>query len=213
MKKIILVLTMMASSAAMAQQEVNKWYFGGELGSAAVANSTGAIASSLVGQLGGSATVTQDSSVAVGRLFLGYKVNPYLDAEIGYFGSDSINYRASGVSGGSVAYGAALDVDYKGLDYSILVRPLGNDRTLKGAFIRVGGHRSEVNAALRVTAGGVSLSNTFSDSGNGYLYGAGFDFDFGANWFGRLAVTRMEKIAGNKDDAGTVYSFGAGYKF
>jgi Outer membrane protein beta-barrel domain len=211
MKKLLIGLAVLASTNVMAQD--SKWYVGGELGSSKVDNSTPYIANSLVSQLGGTATATQDSSVGVARIFAGYKVNEMVDLELGYFQSGDIGYRASGVTSGSVAYGAALDVNYSGFDYSVLLRPLTFNDAAKGFFLKFGGHRSEAEANIRVTSGSVSVAASSKDSGSGTLYGLGYDFSFSKNMFGRAAVTEYKKVAGISDNDGTVYSLGLGYKF
>jgi len=210
-KKLLIGLVVLASTNVIAQE--SKWYVGGELGSSKVDNSTPWIASSLVSQLGGTATATQNTSVGVARIFGGYKVNEMVDLELGYFQSGDINYRASGVSSGLVAYAAALDVNYSGFDYSVLLRPLTFNDTAKGFFLKFGGHRSQAEADIRITSGSVSLRASSKDSGSGTLYGLGYDFSFSKNMFGRASVTEYKKVAGISDNDGTVYSFGLGYKF
>ncbi len=213
MKKIIAFATVIACSYASAQTSPSKWYMGAEYGVAKVENTTQQTATTFVSQLGGSATATQDTTVGIGRIFAGYKLSPMIDLELGYFQSSDIKYRVNGVTSGSTAYAAAVDVDFKGLDYSLLFRPLANDKALKGLFIKVGAHTSEYDAKTSVSAGGVSVRGSVSEDGTGTLYGLGYDLDFAQNLFGRAAVTRYNKVAGVKDNDGTVYSLGIGYRF
>jgi hypothetical protein len=211
MKKILLGLAVLMSTNAMAQE--SKWYVGGELGSSKVDNETSYMANSFVNQVGGSATATQNTSVGVARIFAGYKVNPMVDLELGYFQSNDIAYRVNGVSGGSVAYAASADVSFSGFDYSVLLRPLSFNDAAKGFFIKLGGHRSEAETDVRLTAGSVSVGTSSKQSGSGALYGLGYDFEFSKNMFGRASVTEYKKVAGISDNDGTIYSVGLGYKF
>lgn len=211
MKKLLLGLAVLASTNVMAQE--SKWYVGGELGVSKVDNETSYMANSFVNELGGSATATQDASVGVARIFAGYKVNSMVDLELGYFQSNDIAYRVNGVSGGSVAYAASADVSYSGFDYSVLLRPLSFSDAAKGFFVKLGGHRSEAETDVRISAGSVSVGASSKESGSGLLYGLGYDFAFNKNVFGRASVTEYKKVAGISDNDGTVYSVGLGYKF
>lgn len=211
MKKLLLGLVVLATTNVMAQE--SKWYVGGELGSSKVDNQTSYMANSFVSQVGGTATATQDASVGIARIFAGYKVHQMVDLELGYFQSSDIGYRVNGISSGSVAYAATADVNYSGFDYSILLRPLTFSETARGFFVKLGGHRSEANVDVRITAGNVSAGASSKESGSGTLYGLGYDFSFSKNMFGRAAVTEYKKVAGISDNDGTVYSVGLGYKF
>jgi hypothetical protein len=146
-------------------------------------------------------------------MFAGYKVNPIVDLELGYFQTGDLGYRVNGVSGGSVAYAASANESYSGFDYSVLLRPLTFSETARGFFIKLGGHRSKGNLDVQFTGGGLSAGLNESKSGSGTLYGLGYDFQFDKNFFGRAAVTEYKKMAGISNNDGTVYSLGLGYKF
>ncbi len=211
MKKIVLSAILMLATSAFAQD--SKWYVGGEIGMAKVEDTTPQTAQIFVGAFGGAATATQDTGVGVGRIFLGYQINPMIALEGGYFSSNDVRYRVNGVSGGAVAYTATGDVAYSGFDYTILFKPFQGDANLKGLFVGVGGHKSELDATVSLSAAGLVFRDTWSQKGSGYLYTAGYDFDFSKQLFGRLKLTRLEKLAGDKDEKTTMYSFALGYKF
>jgi OmpA-like transmembrane domain len=205
MKKMIVGL--MAASAAsftFAQTGFKPgFYLGADAGYTIVDNNAQAFANGLVATNGGSASVTQNRDISVGRIYTGYKITENFDVEVGYFASGNVSYRFSGVSSGNTAYAGTADVAAKGIDYSILMRP--NISTgWNSAFLQVGGHSSKETVDVYGTniRGGKS-----SASGTGYLYGAGYDLNIAKDIDIRLKATYLNKIAGTSDDA-TIYSVG-----
>ena len=102
MKKLLITAGLIGAATSVgvsAQTFTPKFYAGAELGYAAVANNAQTFANSLVATNGGSASVTQNRSIAVGRIFGGYKVLENVDLELGAAQTSNVNiifqlYRA-----------------------------------------------------------------------------------------------------------------------
>lgn len=210
MKKILLATALAGLATASFAQSSFKpgFYVGADAGYTVVNNNAQTFANGLVATNGGSASVTQNLDVGVGRIFAGYKITENFDVEVGYFKSGNVSYRFSGVSSGSTAYAGTADVTAKGLDYSILVRP-DISTGWNGAFVQVGGHSSK--EAVDVYGTNIR-GGKLSTSGTGYLAGAGYDLNVAKDIDVRLKVTYLNKIAGTDDNA-TVYSVGIVGKF
>ncbi|MFM1788314.1 MAG: hypothetical protein RLZZ166_781 [Pseudomonadota bacterium] len=197
------------TSSAIAASPV---YIGIDYGSSKLENSTGTVANDLVGTLGGSVVVTQDSSIGVGRLFGGYLISESAAIELGYFKTNTASLRAAGVSGGNVAYTANLGFDVTGFDVSAVFRPF-QESFLKGVQFRIGAHQSETSGSLVVTVSGTSATARVNNSGSGLLYGLGYQWDVSDTLFTRFNVNRYTSIAGESGADATIYSFGAGLRF
>ncbi len=205
MKKIIIAIAAVsASTVAFAQSGFKPgFYVGGDIGYTIVDNNAQAFANGLVATNGGSASVTQNRDVGIGRIYGGYKITENFDVEVGYFASGDVSYRFSGVSSGNTAYSGTADVAAKGIDYSILMRP-SISTGWNAAFLQVGGHSSKET----VDVYGTNIrGGKLSASGTGYLLGAGYDFNITKEIDIRVKATYLNKIAGTSDDA-TVYSVG-----
>jgi hypothetical protein len=82
-----------------------------------------------------------------------------------------------------------------------------------GLFVKAGLHNSDLDVNFRTTAAGNTTTQTFSYSGTGSLFGAGFDWKYSDKAFARFSVTRYLKVGGESDSEGTVYSIGIGANF
>jgi hypothetical protein len=124
-KLAFLISTLMGTSIAQAQSMNNStnFYVGADLGYSSVSDNSQQLANALVTSVGGSATVTQNTGVAIGRLFGGYKINENFALELGYGASSNVNYSFSGISRSSVAYTGSASESIYGLDYAVVVRP------------------------------------------------------------------------------------------
>jgi hypothetical protein len=211
MKKIIVIAALAAlSSSAIAQSFKPGFYAGAEIGVAKVDDEAQALANNLVSEVGGSASVIQDTSVAVGRIFAGYKLNENVDLELGYFSSGDAESRFSGVTRGAQAYNGLFTLSVTGIDYSALLRP-SISSGFNNAFLRVGGHSSKSELVLSGSA--LVNSQTIKQSGTGMLFGAGYDFNVTKTVDVRVQVTRLLKIAGESDSNTTMFSAGVLGKF
>ena len=168
-------------------------------------------ATTLVSGVGGSAAVTQNTGIGVGRIFGGYKVTENFDVELGYFQTGDITQNIAGVARNSVAYTGSVKIETSGYDYSVLAR--SNISTgWNNAFLKIGGQHSEYKSTITLTGTSTaSISNKVN--GNGYLFGAGYDFNVANNIDVRAQATRLMKIAGESDSKATIYSVGVLGKF
>lgn len=209
MKKILLALPLTLPLIAIAAESQGP-YVGVELGYTRIDDAAQQTANDLVRALGGSATVTSDSGVALGKLFAGYQFNENIGAEIGAYRTSDFDMRAAGVTGGSAAYTGTSSTSVYGADASLLLRP-SLSTGLNGLFVRFGGHwdRAEQDASI---AGGVSGYGSRWRSGTGFLAGAGYDVNFDKNMTGRISYTYLDSVAGS-DAYANVGSVSLMYKF
>jgi hypothetical protein len=184
-----------------------------EYGAAKIDDNAQDTANTFVSILGGSAVVTQDTSIGVGRLFLGYRTTEQTAVEFGYFASGKASTRVAGVARGGGAYTASGDVEYDGFDISGVWFPMAAKFGDGGLFLKAGVHNSDIDANFSITGAGGTVSATTSEGGTGSLFGAGFDWKYSDQAFVRFAVTRYLKIGGDSDAKGTVYSIGIGTNF
>jgi Outer membrane protein beta-barrel domain len=214
MKKSLAIATLaILSTGAFAQSNSFKagFYGGVDAGYTKVSDETHSTASALVSAVGGSAAVTQNTGVGTGRIFAGYKATENFDFELGYFKAGNITQNIAGVAGNSVAYTGNVTIKTTGYDYSVLARP-SISSGWNNAFLRVGGQHSEYKGSITLT--GTSTASISSKvNGNGYLFGAGYDFNVANNIDVRAQATRLMKIAGESDSNATVYQIGVIGKF
>jgi OOP family OmpA-OmpF porin len=214
MKKLLIALaissTLISTQSFAADKKSMGPYGGVELGYSKVDNDTQSTANSLVNEVGGAVTVSQDTSVAVGRLFGGYNINEYVALELGYIRTGDVSQRASGVAGNSVPYTASADVSVSGVDYSVLLRP-SIASGWNGLFGRIGGHYLEASADYSVTAIG-SASGNISNKGSGFLVGLGYETSIANNVGFRAGYTHYSNLAGD-DGYANVFSIGVLGKF
>ncbi len=213
MKKVLLSVVLLASATSFAQSNSFKpgFYAGIDAGYTKVSDQTNTTATTLVSGVGGSAAVTQNTGIGVGRIFGGYKVTENFDVELGYFQTGDITQNIAGVARNSVAYTGSVKIETSGYDYSVLARP--NISTgWNNAFLKIGGQHSEYKSTITLTGTSTaSISNKVN--GNGYLFGAGYDFNVAKNIDVRAQATRFLKIAGESDSKATIYSVGVLGKF
>lgn len=217
MKKKLLVAALFAAATttgAFAQSSQFKpgFYAGVELGYATVKDQTQESANTLVGILGGSATVTQDSSIFDGRIFGGYKIIENIDIEVGYAQSGTVSQTASGRTSGNVAYSGNVDISYNGFDYSILLRP-SISTGLNNLYFRVGGTYLTQKASASLSAAGASASTTQNTSGSGYILGLGYDIPLTKSVDVRAAYNYLGNIAGVSNSYSNRFSIGILGKF
>lgn len=183
MKKITAAVLLSLVSTAATALDV----FGGvEGGYAFVDINADTTAQTLANLSGRTTTYTYDRAALTGRVFGGVKISQSLSAEIGYFTSMSLDATYTNSLG-------TANESYRtgGFDVSATYRP-----EPKGLFIRAGIHRSEVTGNANVSIGGYSASASASQSGVGFLAGAGYSFALSDDleWF--VAATHYNKLGG-----------------
>jgi hypothetical protein len=206
MNKILMVTVVVAalvSTSAFAEDEkLVGAYAGAELGYTKVQNDAQATANALVNTFGGSAIVTQDTGVAIGRLFAGYNINENVAVELGYLQTGDVSQHAAGVAGNSVAYTGSANVSVSGVDYAVLVRP-SIASGLNGLFAKFGGHYLEASSDVTLT-GTSTLSVNQSVKGSGFLVGFGYQAPVLNNIDFRASYTYYDSVAGENGYANVV---------
>jgi len=212
MKKLLITAGLIGAATSVgvsAQTFTPKFYAGAELGYAAVANNAQTFANSLVATNGGSASVTQNRSIAVGRIFGGYKVLENVDLELGAAQTSNVNYNFSALSRTGAAYSGTTGVSVMVLDYSVLLRP-SISTGYNNLYVRLGGTWAKETAS---TSGTNVTGGNGSYSGSGYLYGLGYDQPIDKTFNARFQINRLQNIAGQSSDTATVFSVGLLGKF
>jgi hypothetical protein len=214
MKKTLLAIAISAATIGTSAYAADKRVYGAvEYGAASIDENAAAVATVYVTALGGSATVTQDTGVGVGRLFLGYRLTPQTAVEVGYFQSQSFGYRVAGVTSGSAAYTSNLSVDYSGFDAAFVWAPMSTNFGDGGFYVKAGAHSSTVESSWTITGAGGTLGLSAEESGTGMLFGAGYDWKFGSDAFVRFSGTRYTSLAGDSDNKATVWAIALGTSF
>jgi len=210
MKKLLLSVGLIgaASFGVSAQTFTPQFYAGAEAGYTAVQNNTQRFANGLVATNGGSASVTQNTGIALGRIFGGYKALENVDVELGATQTGNINYNFAGITRGSAAYAGTTSISVASLDYSVLLRP-SISTGFNNLYVRLGGQWAKETAS---TTGNVTGGNG-SVSGNGYIYGLGYDQPIDKTFDARFQINRLQNIAGQSSDRATVFSVGFLGKF
>ncbi len=205
MKSVLIALAVLATFSAHADQ--SKTYFGGEFGMSKVDDATGNLTSSLVSSVGGAATATQDSTVSTFKILGGYRYTDNIDFELAYFQSSTVNLNFNGVSSNSTAYTGNANMKFNGFEYAANLRP-SVSTGWNDLYLRVGGHSSKVETSVTVNANAVSASNGTSYSGTGTLYGLGYDHKIDSSMKVRFSAIKYNKVGGESNSGGTVYSVG-----
>jgi hypothetical protein len=186
-------------------------YAGVEVGYTRIDNAAQQTANNLVGAVGGSAAVTSDSGMAIGKLFAGYQFTENFSAEIGAYRTSDFDMKAAGISSGGTAYTASSSTNIYGVEGSFLIRP--NVSTgLNGLFGRFGGHWDKAESDVSAAGAGATATGNYWVSGSGFLAGAGYDVNVDKNLTGRVSYTYYDNVAGT-DAYANVGSLALMYKF
>jgi hypothetical protein len=210
MKKILLASLLTLPVMAIAADNQGP-YAGVEVGYTRIDNAAQQTANNLVGAVGGSAAVTSDSGMAIGKLFAGYQFTENFSAEIGAYRTSDFDMKAAGISSGGTAYTASSSTNIYGVEGSFLIRP--NVSTgLNGLFGRFGGHWDKAESDVSAAGAGATATGNYWVSGSGFLAGAGYDVNVDKNLTGRVSYTYYDNVAGT-DAYANVGSLALMYKF
>ena len=210
MKKILLASLLALPVMAIAADNQGP-YAGVEVGYTRIDNAAQQTANNLVGAVGGSAAVTSDSGMAIGKLFAGYQFTENFSAEIGAYRTSDFDMKAAGISSGGTAYTASSSTNIYGVEGSFLIRP--NVSTgLNGLFGRFGGHWDKAESDVSAAGAGATATGNYWVSGSGFLAGAGYDVNVDKNLTGRVSYTYYDNVAGT-DAYANVGSLALMYKF
>jgi OOP family OmpA-OmpF porin len=200
-------LTAVALTAAAFASQAQGFYVGAGVGFSKVDNELDKFNSGMVAAVGGSIASTQDTSVRNLRLLGGYKVNENLAVELGYLNSSKLDLNFSGTSGGSVAYSGNGNISFSGFDVSAVLRP-SIASGYNNFFATVGVHNYKAKVGVNFAVGSTNIATTQSQSGTGVMFGAGYDWKIDKDIDLRLAVTRVNKLAGESGNSITNYGVG-----
>ncbi len=194
----MVVAAMMATGPAVAQTSDNGVYVGVE-GAWVTVNS--------ITRPSNAVNVSETTDVGALRGLVGYQFNKNLALELGYFATDDFK-QSGGISGSATTYD--LKINVKGTDLAVIYK---FTEFLPGLYLKAGAVYSKVSGSVTARNGSVSASASDSVSGTGYLYGLGYDFNVAQNVGIRVGYTRYEKLGGESDNKGNMYSAGVKYKF
>ena len=201
-----LVSTVNAQSLkAPRAQTSNNLYAGLELGVVGVNDRSSDAATKYAVLAGGSATVEQNRSKAAVRLFGGYRFNQQAAFELGYVQSDDYTYTVRGTNSAGTAYSGTEKFKFSGFDYSLVLRPTVASG-MNNLFFKLGAHN--MTRKLDSSVPGV-LTRGDSESGNGTLYGIGYDMlNVSQGVDLRLAFTHYDRLGGEGGSRASLYSLG-----
>lgn len=216
MKKLVLsalIIEALSPVLGFAAEFVSGPYVGIEAGRAIEPDLTQGEANSLLSRTsGGSASVTENTSVTYGRIFAGYKTTENIDLEVGYTKANDVSITVSGISGiteGSKTYTGNVIAKYSAYDYSVLLRP-SISSGWNGAFFRVGGHNSNFDKVESLTFPATSFTTSTTDSAHnsGLMFGVGYDYESTKNLSFRAEYRYLPNVQGDKFS-----SFGVAAKY
>jgi opacity protein-like surface antigen len=191
MKKLLIAATL-ATLPMLALAEGP--YGGADIGYARVDTKAPETAQYLANLAGETVSYTYDRAAVVGRAFAGYQFNENIALEAGYFSTGDLSNKYTSASG-------AATEDYRGRggDLSFLLRPSVTSG-MNNAFLRLGGHYSEVDgdASVRFSTTTYSLtgSGNANQTGTGFLVGAGYDLPIDKNIAGRFGYSFYNQLGG-----------------
>ena len=217
MKKLVLA-TVIATSFGMSNafagtsNRLSGVYAGVDAGYANVKGDAQGTANALVNAFGGSVTVTEATSAAVGRVFAGYNIDKHFAVELGYAKTTNFTTTAAGVAGNRRAYTGTSDVSVGGLDYSLLIKPFDTSGW-DGLFAKVGGHSLDSSADVSFSSNLGAASTHISASGSGFLVGVGYQEPLSSNVDYRVGYTYYNGVSGVSDNNAHVLTAGVLVKF
>jgi OOP family OmpA-OmpF porin len=213
MKKILFstaIATMCLMPQAKAADKMGG-YAGVDVGYAYVKGDAQETANTLVSILGGSASVIQETSTIMGRVYGGYNINKNLALEVGYLRTGNLTTTVAGVAGNSVAYTGKADAHVSGVDYALLVKPF-DSKNAEGIFAKVGGHYTETTVDLTLTGTSTATASA-SEKGSGFLVGVGYEAPLSDSVDYRVAYTYYNNISGLSDNNSSILTAGILAKF
>lgn len=207
--KMKIALIAAASALAFSAHAQTGFYIGAEGGIATIKDQSGEIARALVNELGGSATVTQDTGLGFARFFGGYQINKFVAAELGYLQTADAKANFSGT--GSGGYSGSVTLNISGFDASAVIKPF-EQQGLNGLFFRAGltAYEQKLTASASNNAAAVRATQTYS--GTGTMFGIGYDLPVGPGAI-RFQLNTLQKVGGESNSDTTAISAGYRYAF
>ncbi len=141
------------------------------------------------------------------RLFGGYQFTPNWAVELGYLSSGSFSMSQSDQFGT-----VQSDMKISGLELSGVYK---FTQGVPGLFLKAGVTQFKVKGSSRDTATGTGVVTTENESisGNGALFGLGYETTLSGNISGRIGFTRYQRVAGESDANVNAVYLGLKYNF
>jgi len=199
----------LGTGMAQAADPAAGWYGGLSLNSTGLGVHSGDIDSALANQ-GISSSSNLDKHDTTMGFQLGYRLHPNFAVEGGY--TDLGKYGFSSATSAPAV--DSLNGNWKAHAWSLSglgIMPLADKWS---AFGRLGVTRTTASFGPMSQTGAVATGNTSHD-GTGLVFGAGANYDFSRNWFGRAEIDRYTNVGDSSTGKGNVdvLSVGAGLKF
>jgi len=147
------------------------------------------------------------SNATIATLELGYKFNPYLAVEGGYFGTISKESYSANVSGANIA--VKLGVNGAKM-VGVAIAPLSQSI---GIFAKLGLADLRTSAEISGTNGSLSAAGSDSASKAAMTYGVGASFTVDNQFFLRADIDRYTLGLSGGTSTRTAATLGAGFHF
>ena len=169
----------------------------------------GGFANSTIPDTSGFNTTSETNNAGVLRGALGYQFTPNLALEAGYFSSG--DFKKSGRNGAATY---DTKVSAKGADLAVIYK---FTEGVPGLFLKGGVTYAKVSYSSEQRVGTVPVAKqNGSQTGTGYLFGLGYEYDFSPNWSANVAYTRLQDLGGSSDagsNSANVVTAGLKYRF
>jgi hypothetical protein len=184
------------------QPLTEKNYLGFEAGAVNVEELASNVARSnavtMVNLVGGSVNYSYPTHLAHGRLYTGAQEWESMGWEVGYLFSDSLDTLYAGRSSGGTAYTASDSYVFSFLDFGATFHG-EKGGSLDGYFLKLGGHRSQIDQTINFRVSNTAYTATYKQSGFGPFFAVGYDKGYGKNFDWRVSYAFYGNIAGRSD--------------
>tara|TARA_A100001011_G_C14035115_1_gene725383 strand:+ start:224 stop:847 length:624 start_codon:yes stop_codon:yes gene_type:complete len=200
---IVIITTLLSFTLTAKSEEI---FFGADIG-IGILNVGAKENAKKISDLSGSTVSTDyDTGEGVARFYTGYKLNETIILELGYFNTGDVKarYTLSGNTANERYEASGFDTS---IVYSFDASEKLGQKTNIDVFFKAGLHFSTLDGNENIIIGGTSYATKATDSGTGYLIGAGYDYDDK----NRIGVSFYRALGGqSKNNLSFIYY---GYKF
>jgi hypothetical protein len=202
MKKLIIgIFALVLFQSQSLKAEEGKFRIGVEAGYAYADLGADKTAQELANLAGTTVAYTYDKADLMGRIYGQYGINETLSAEVGYFNSAPLDatYTISGAS-------AKESYEFAGFDLSAVYQ------ADSGIYGKAGIHSSKIDGAASLAIGGTTYNlGSSTDTGTGFLVGAGYEVKIDSDMSWTIGVSYYDSAGGVSGADVTFIS--AGLKF
>lgn len=181
------------------------FYFGLDVASLRVKDSSRDIKDALTEEIGSTPTVKQDKNAGAGRIFAGYTFNQNLSVELAYLKTSTTK---TDISDSAAGYTASLKTDVKGAEIAGLFSP----SQLPNFFVKAGAVYSEIDGRIRVVGSTVASANP-DEKGWGYVVGFGYKYPVNEVLDIKATYAHYGRVAGESDLYLNLLSLGFQYHY